>query len=510
MKKILNKYPSLLSILFLVLILGTFYFKTIAPGLTWANNGADGGDFISAAATGGVAHPPGYPFYLTLAKLFQLIPVSNIAYRTNLLSLVCTISAAILLFKLAERISCNTSFKWVVGLSSSLVFGLSQLVWSQAVITEVYALQELLLLSFLTFLSKNKNGAKFSGGVDIVIGIILGLAIQNHLTAVFFLPLFVVIGIVSIIGDRSTSQKKIQNICKFPAVKFNWKSLLFRIMGLIIGLLFTLTIFIRANSGSPIIWGEPKSISNFLWLISGKMYSGSLFNFSFDFLLTRINLWGSIVKDQIGVIGLIISAIGFVIIGSKSIKKTIFTLWIFLSFFIFSLLYNSIDSFVYLIFSIIAISLWFGWGVEVILSFLKSNKILQVSFTLLLIAGLLGYAFKTYPKVDASNDKRAENFGKQVVLEAPNDAIIFTDADKDSFTLWYFQYVQNERIDVFIVVEKLLIYEWYRHSLASVYPSLLIPESTTGSWQKDIKELNPNKAFCNTIVIEDAYISCNN
>ena len=47
------------------------YLASLAPGLTWANFGADGGDLIAAAATGGVAHPTGYPFYLLLARLFQ-------------------------------------------------------------------------------------------------------------------------------------------------------------------------------------------------------------------------------------------------------------------------------------------------------------------------------------------------------------------------------------------------------------------------------------------------------
>ena len=39
------------------------YLTTLAPGLTWANDGADGGDLVTAAATLGVAHPTGYPLY---------------------------------------------------------------------------------------------------------------------------------------------------------------------------------------------------------------------------------------------------------------------------------------------------------------------------------------------------------------------------------------------------------------------------------------------------------------
>lgn len=70
---------------FLVLILCLCYSLSIAPGLTWVQYSADGGDLISAAATSGVPHPSGYPLYLILARGFQLLPVGELAFRTNLL-----------------------------------------------------------------------------------------------------------------------------------------------------------------------------------------------------------------------------------------------------------------------------------------------------------------------------------------------------------------------------------------------------------------------------------------
>ena len=44
------------------------YARTLAPGLTWAHNGADGGDFLAAALTHGVPHPSGYPTYQLLLR----------------------------------------------------------------------------------------------------------------------------------------------------------------------------------------------------------------------------------------------------------------------------------------------------------------------------------------------------------------------------------------------------------------------------------------------------------
>lgn len=72
-----------LPAIFLALSLMGVYLSTLAPGLTWANDGSDGGDLIAAAYTGGVAHPTGYPLYLLLARLFQFVPLGSLADRKS-------------------------------------------------------------------------------------------------------------------------------------------------------------------------------------------------------------------------------------------------------------------------------------------------------------------------------------------------------------------------------------------------------------------------------------------
>ena len=60
------------------------YLFTIAPDLTWANYGGDGGELITASVTLGIPHPPGYPLYLLAGKIASYLPVGTIAYRYNL------------------------------------------------------------------------------------------------------------------------------------------------------------------------------------------------------------------------------------------------------------------------------------------------------------------------------------------------------------------------------------------------------------------------------------------
>ncbi|MBK7456456.1 MAG: DUF2723 domain-containing protein [Anaerolineales bacterium] len=121
----------------------------MAPRLTWANQGSDGGDLVTAAAVGGVAHPTGYPVYLFLARLFQLLPVGSLAFRTNLLSAFASVFAALLIYVLVIRSLPSTSESKYTGLISAFAFGLSPLIWSQSVITEVYALHALFVIVIL-------------------------------------------------------------------------------------------------------------------------------------------------------------------------------------------------------------------------------------------------------------------------------------------------------------------------------------------------------------------------
>src|SRR5512140_1586656 len=98
-----SKYIRSFLLAILVVSLMGIYLRTLAPGLTWANGGSDGGDLIAAAATGGIAHPTGYPLYLLLARLFQCLPIGNLAFRTNLMSAFFTALAATLVFEVVIR-----------------------------------------------------------------------------------------------------------------------------------------------------------------------------------------------------------------------------------------------------------------------------------------------------------------------------------------------------------------------------------------------------------------------
>ena len=75
-----SPYTAALGVTGLVLL---GYLLTLAPTVTFW----DAGEFIAAAKTLGIPHPPGTPLFVMIAHVWaMLFPIGEYAFRTNLLS----------------------------------------------------------------------------------------------------------------------------------------------------------------------------------------------------------------------------------------------------------------------------------------------------------------------------------------------------------------------------------------------------------------------------------------
>jgi len=456
------------------------YGMTLAPGLSWANGGADGGDFIAAAFVNGVPHPTGYPLYLLFAKLFFLLPVGNLAYRTNLLSAFCTILAALLLFITIDRLLVGQKYAKMASSIAALAFGLSPLVWSQAVITEVYGLQSLLIIGILyqvLFYGNNKVE-------NILRGLLFGLALGNHITTILLLPI--------LFWEKKSA--------RFTPITQIW----IRLIGLILGSMVYIILPLYARSNPAINWGNPVTLKSFIELISGQIYQSY---FSLSFVIDHVRAWAGLLIEQFGIPGIAIGL--FAIMDSKKTNGySIPILWIFISYGAFALIYASYDSYVYLIPTVLAFSLWLGLGFNTLINFIleRWQKVMWI-ITSLIIVLFVWHTISVAPVVDASKDNRAEVFSKLVFDTVPNDAIIITKDDPSTFALWYFQFVEDKRVDTSVIAEGLLGYDWYRQTLRTTYPNLEIPElSNLSPFHLIIK--NPNRPYCIVKYQEKSEINC--
>jgi hypothetical protein len=479
-------FPCLIA-----LFLGGLYFRTLSPGLTWTNAGADGGDLIAAVETGGVPHPSGYPTYLLIASAFAKLPVGSAAFRLNLFSTACMVLALLAFYQLVLAL---TDSRYIAGIST-LTFGSFPLVWSQALITEVHALQTLLIILVLLFFLSNSSHAIR----DFLGGITFGLALGNHLTSIFLIPFLFIHNqrqkITGVDGNVGTILGK-------PYLQ----SLLKRAVGLCLGLGIYLTIPMRAHNQSPVNWGNAVDWHGFWWLVSGEMYQGRLSHFSAAYLTTGLQEWAHFMIEQLGILGLAIGLLGLALLFRPS-RLYLGTVWLAVIYSLFSIVYFSPDSYVYLIPALMAFAIWIGLGINFALEKLPLNS--PIFKSVLMAVPILLIAFRAIlmiPEQNLSTDHRAEQYAQTVLASLPDRAIVFTKGDEALFSLWYFHYGDHWRPDVAVVSEELLTQPWYRDVLKYTYLDLNVP--ATAQTQAFV-ELNPQRPVCLLDAGLEPHFACN-
>ncbi len=476
------------------------YLTCMAPGLTWANFGSDGGDLITAAAIGGVAHPTGYPSYLLLARLFQFLPVGSLAFRTSLMSALAATCASVLVYILVTRSlsPSNAHQFWMAGLASGIAFGLAPLVWSQAVITEVYALHSL-FVALILYLSVHTPSSHFSQKrQDCLLGLIFGLAMGNHLTTLLLLPVML---FTTILRKQYTPNNHWLNKWQIDG-----HSVLRRIIWSGIGLLVYFTLPLRALSHPAVNWGNPITTEGFFWLVSGKLYQGLLLNLNLSSILERGRAAVTLVLEQFGIIGLFIGLIGLILFFKPN-RLNFCMLWIVIGSAAFAIGYATTDAFLYLIPAFLCFALWIGFGLAGLMdAFSKYKFNLGLLAGLILIFVLLIQAWHNRPSVDASGDARAESFGKSVIAIAPANALVFAKGDEAVFTLWYFQYAERNRPDLAVVATDLLGFQWYLSTLLNTYPDLNSP--VPFPFPETLAVANPKRPVCYVQYVQAPEINC--
>ena len=478
------------------------YLATIAPGLTWANSGSDGGDLITATAIGGVAHPTGYPVYMLLARGFQLLPVGSLAFRTNLMSAIFAVLAALMVYLIVVRSVCTGAKpypSYLAGLGAGYASGLAPLMWSQAVITEVYTLHAFFVALILCLISIPRKSTR----MDCFKGIVYGLAAGNHLTSLIIIPGAMLASCMDRVSSITDTQDALRMGNKYL---FAWKSMLRQILWMTLGLSVYFILPLRATTQPVVNWGNPVTLKGFWWLASGSIYRTYYLQDSWVHIWPRVQAGISLFLQQFGILGIGLGFLGLVFTFQASRLKNLI-LWIALAFFVVTIVYQSEDAYVYFIPVCIAFSIWIGFGLGYISNQLsKWNLLWTLGFgTILAIIFAFGVVLNWH-HVDASQDNRAEVFGKQVLRVAPENAMIFAEGDQAVFALWYFHFALGQRPDVSIIASELLHWDWYHDSLKHAYPHMNL--STLFPWPSTVIDENPKRPVCFVSYKDDLEMTC--
>jgi hypothetical protein len=400
------------------------YACTLAPGLTWSHHGADGGDLITAAHTLGVPHPPGYPTYTLLAWLFTRLPWGNVAWRVNLLSSLCTAAAAAFIYRAVTRLSTARGAPVIVAaLTAAWGYAFAPLVWSQALIAEVYAVAGL-----WTALLLERGSAELTDRSAFFLGLLFSLGLGVHLTLLFLAPLVA------------------------------WAALRRRsfVLGLALGLLVWLYLPLRAGRGG-LTWGQPHTWRGFWWLVSGALYRGYLFSADWG---ARLAAWAQTWREGLGLLGLGLAAWGALGLAGRRRGWLLATAAGLAAWNVYALGYGSADSVVYLVPAFVVACVYLGAGLADLLQRVRTPWLLCV--VLLMPAWTLA---RNVTALDLSTDEQAEDFCRAVLLESPPQAVLWTSTDRQTFALWYCQQVEGQRPDLIVIDQGLWEFDWYRDSI---------------------------------------------
>ncbi len=224
------------------------YLITLSPTVS----SEDSGELITAAYTLGVAHPPGYPLWCLLGKLFSFLPFGSVAWRVNLLSAVLGATAVWVLALLAARFTGSIA----ISLFTALLFAASRDFWGQCVMAEVYSLNVLLFLALIFFVLRFKDTARTRW--LYLAAFTVGLGLTNHSTMGPLAPIF--FGWVCL---------RHLYLFKHPVLLLN----LFA--AFLLGFSIILYLPMRSLADPVMDWGNPETLSGMLDHLLRRQYTAA-------------------------------------------------------------------------------------------------------------------------------------------------------------------------------------------------------------------------------------------
>ena len=241
----LDYRPSYLAAAIATALVFLLYLLTLAPSTAmW-----DTSEYIAAAYTLGLPHPPGNPLFVLLGRVFAVIPVfgPSVAFRVNVLAALTSAISAGMWFLITERVLVSWfPEKWqrIVGASLATLIGATAFtVWNQSVVNEkVYTISLLgiAVCSWLMIRWSDDPDGPVADRILVLVAYILGLGYANHMGGMLAAPAAALAVLV-----------------RRPRTLLRWKLLLACIAALLFGITPFATQPIRAAHHPALNEGEP-------------------------------------------------------------------------------------------------------------------------------------------------------------------------------------------------------------------------------------------------------------
>lgn len=484
-ENVASKRNVMLDVLFCFLAFaGPMAFLTLT--MQGAVNFGDSAEFVTASSLLGGPHPSGYPLYTLVGHIFTELPLGSPSWNMCLMSAFFAALSMLFLYLLTYRLTADR----LVSLLTTFAFTTGVTFWGQARIIEVYAMHGFFGAAALYLVIRyiQDRDKPRSEWLLVLMGLVFGLGFTNHLTmflfvfmmAAFFLfyarqYLYVAlpVGMLYGAGFLWAFSKGAMHVF-FGAMIVNaavvlWGALTKKkriLFGSLMVLLFFAALQVywytpwqsATNVGQKISWGDNLNTwRGFYNHTTGQEYLGVFGKFTLRGAIFRSVRIISEIFNQFHIPGMFLMLLGLIEFYYQKRREFFMMVIYFASVFIYLVWYTIDDYQGYLIPMLIGMSALVGYG----FIWLKNNlvppdreKVLgrprsvvqkRLETILIVIMALLPLFHFAMGHHLLYQHTYTEYYASSILENCEKPAIIMTDEDGTTFSMWYYNYVLNAR-----------------------------------------------------------------
>lgn len=440
-----------------LLAIGTLIFygynaaRGIYPG--------DAGDLVTAAATMGIPHAPGYPLYTFLGYVVTRIPVLTPAWRMAWVSIVPHVVTILLVYWLTRRLSKSR----IAALFSTSVLAGNYLFYLYSTTPEVFALLDffvIALFSLAVLLHEHFKARTF-----LLFCFTLGLSLSHH-------PLIVLV---------------------FPSLILllrNANKILTGVLFFLLGLLPYVYIVVAAWGTSMINWDRPTTLSRFIRLLTradyGTFMSGTTVGHTIIERLLNVQAYFVFLLVDFSWIGIILGLYGLSRLWKKNTTTAlayIVALGLLGPAFSFYSSFPIVNRFLlgtverFILPSYVLIVPLVGLGFAGCYQRIRQYRSwVAIPFAFIMFIYPITFGYMTLWRFNGlSKDYTTENYAKDVLDSTPKNSILLLSRDTPLFDVQYVRYALGYRNDIIVLHRSRMPFPDYQEVIKKSFPAMIIP-----------------------------------
>lgn len=451
------------------------YFATLHPSVA----GGDAGELMVVAHELGTPHPPGYPTFAMATHAAEVVvraavPTMSVAAAQNAFHALVSACAVTLLYATTVRATGDAA----AGVLAALVFGFAPNVWTYAVVTEVFALNNLFIAGLLLLAVEYRRAVE-RGPPTIrrlaTAAFVAGIALTNQHTSVLF-----VLPVVLWVFWRERLR------LLHPAIVAAF------MLGVSPYLYLPISASLVPSTNS---WGAVSTVSGFLDHFLRREY-GTLslaskeatyrhYNFRrawafYAYDVAHQTLWCGWVFAVVGAAVVVRGAVSAVMKRQPVAAEAVFLLaWVVYTNFFNYLANLPIEKPLFYgvqqrfwIQPLIVVMVLAGSG----FSWMMRRFRVPRAAALFMASAICAVQISVHwSQQDESQNYYVRNFGRALLAPLPPNSILLTKGDLQINAARSVQVLESFRPDVRILDQELLTYEWYNNAVRTLFSDVALP-----------------------------------